>query len=145
VEAEGAGDFVHSVGMNKTGIADGTPYRRRRRPRAAWAKEVRAFRESGLSLDEYATKRGLHVATLARWVRILRSEVEASPASETSPFVPVTVVRSQADRHGTMADSALMIEVDLPSGTRLRARVNSDADMRRLTQAIGMLDGDGRC
>jgi transposase-like protein len=131
--------------MDKTGIADGTPYRRKRRPRAAWAKEVRAFRESDLSLDEYATRRGLHVATLSRWVRILRGEVGARPASETSPFVPVTVVRSQADRHGTVADAALMIEVDLPGGRRLRARVCSDSDMRRLAQAIELLDGDDRC
>jgi hypothetical protein len=67
--------------------------KRKRRPRAAWLKEVRSLRDSGLSPEEYAAKKGLVLSTLKFWMRVLRSDLEAK-SRPTSTFL---ITYSQAE------------------------------------------------
>ncbi|MGC9986089.1 MAG: hypothetical protein ABSF35_20990 [Polyangia bacterium] len=68
--------------------------KRRRRPRAAWIKEVRSLHDSGLSPEEYAAKKGMGLSTLKFWMRVLRNEVEARPKSAVPVFLPVSVLQA---------------------------------------------------
>jgi hypothetical protein len=63
--------------MEKTGNAAAPSTKRGRRPRTAWIKEVCSLRDSGLSPEEYAAKKGMVLSTLKFWMRVLRNEVEA--------------------------------------------------------------------
>jgi hypothetical protein len=129
--------------MDKSRIADESLFRgrRKRRSRAVWAREVKAFRDSGLSPEEYAAKRGLHIATLKKWVRILGDEVAASKGPKLPAFVPVSVVRATGSTEDQVHGKAFLVEVDLGDGRRVRAHVGSDVDMRRFAELVDTLDG----
>jgi hypothetical protein len=130
--------------MEKTGTADESPFRRKRArlPRAVWVKEIKAFRDSGLSREEYAAKRGIHIVTLKRWIRRIGEAGAASKSSESPAFLPVRVV-------GTIASqprkTAFQVEVDLANGRHVRVRVESNADMQRLADLLAALDGGEGC
>jgi hypothetical protein len=128
--------------MDKNEVASRPLFRRKRRPRSAWMREVKAFRESGLTVEEYGAKRGIHVATMMRWMRVLRGEASVSTGVGKAAFVPVTVVHP--DRFSD-SESALMVEVELGNGRRLRVRVRSEADLKRLADVVDGLEGGVRC
>ena len=131
--------------MEKSADSEGALFQRKRKrwPRSVWVKELRVFRESGLTAEEYATKRGIHVVTLRRWVRRLGAGGEVPKARELPTFLPVKVVRSTEDQ--PTSGKPFLVEVDLVGGRRVRARVGSDADARRLAGLLDTLDGDYRC
>jgi hypothetical protein len=137
-------EFGHGVGMEKSRNSDEALFRRKRRrwPRAVWVKEVKAFRDSGLSADEYAVQRGVNILTFKRWVRLLGNVTDTDQRSTLPAFVPVRVV-SASERPSS--GSPFQVEIDLTNGRRLRARVAEDADVRRLADLLDALDGGARC
>jgi hypothetical protein len=130
--------------MEKSGRSGGPLFRRKRKrwPRSVWVKELKAFRDSSLTAEEYAAKQGIHVLTLRRWARRLGDEGEAGKQGELPAFVPVNVVRPTELQP---CGKPFLVEVDLVGGRRVRARVGSDADARRLAHLLDTLDGGDRC
>lgn len=116
--------------------------KRRRFPREVWVKEVKAFRDSGLSAEEYAGQRGINLLTFQRWVRRLGDVTDTGPRSALPAFVPVRVVHSS---ERLSSGSPFQVEIDLTNGRRLRARVALEADVRRLADLLDALDGGARC
>jgi hypothetical protein len=128
--------------MEKNGSLGAQSSKRQRRPRAAWIKEVRSFRDSGLSSEAYAAKKGLVHTTLKYWMRVLRNSVEASPKSTVSAFLPVSILpaaRAQA------TDTAVMVEIDLVNGRRLRMHVRPNMDVRRVSDLLNAVEGGHPC
>jgi len=72
---------------------------------------------------EFAAKRGLTLVTLRYWIYRLRRE-----RRESVPIVPVRVIASTAPPARQPSDSWSMVEVDLPSGLRLRFPIGTDED-----------------
>jgi hypothetical protein len=107
--------------MEKTGNSAESLLGQERRPRAAWVKEVRDFRESGLTAVEYAAKRAIEIRTLKSWIRALRNGVEAVSKSAAPTFLPLSIMHA-AKNPSTSA--AVMIEVDLANGRRVRMHVD---------------------
>jgi hypothetical protein len=108
-----------------------------------WVKEVKAFADSGLSPEEYASKRGVRVEALRRWLRVLGNDLGlADKRRAATTFLPVRVVQSNERRSSS---SAFAVEVDLANGRRLRARVGDCADAKRLADLVDALDGGQRC
>lgn len=107
-----------------------------------WVKEVRAFRDSGLSAEEYAGQRGINVLTFKRWVRRLGDVTDTGQRPALPAFVPVHVVHSP---ERPSSGSPFQVEIELTNGRRLRARVAVDADVRRLADLLDALDGGARC
>ena len=81
------------------------------------------------------------MVTLKKWARILSARVGVSKGDEVPTFVPVSIV----DPKGQPGGKPFLVEVDLVDGRRARARVGSDADMRRFADLVDALDGGGRC
>jgi hypothetical protein len=124
-------------------LEESAPRRKRRRwPREVWVREVKAFRDGGLSPEDYAAKRGLRVPTLKRWVRILGNEGKAVEAHRPPSFLPVRIV-APADRPSR--HTSFQVEVDLTNGRRVRVRVGADTDAKIVAHLLDALDGDGRC
>ena len=126
--------------MEKTGDSAASSSKRKRRPRAAWIKEVRSLRDSGLSPEEYAAKKGIVLSTLKFWVRVLRKEVEARTKSAVPAFLPVL--------HTTEAPAvgaSVMIEVDLANGRRVRMQVRPNMDFKRVSELVDALESGLRC
>lgn len=95
-----------------------------RRGREFWVATVGDCERSELTQESFATRRGLSVATLRSWIYRLRRERKASVS-----LVPVRVIAStapKARRH--QEEAATEIEVELPSGTRLRFSSGVDPD-----------------
>jgi hypothetical protein len=130
--------------MEKSGIPDESLFRRKRArlPRAVWVKEIKAFRDSGLSPEDYAAKRGMHIITLKRWIRRVGEHGADRKSSQLPAFLPVRVVGSTASQP---RNTAFHVEVDLTNGRHVRARVESNADMKRLADLLAALDGGDRC
>ena len=129
--------------MEKTGnLAEPLSTKRSRRPRAAWLKEVRGLRDSGLSPEEYATKKGLVLSTLKYWKKVLRNDVEARTKSAVPAFLPVSILPA-AQRPAP--DAAGMVEIDLANGRRLRMHVRPNADFNRLADLLNAVEGGHPC
>jgi transposase-like protein len=130
--------------MEKTGILGEALFRRKRKrwPRSVWVKEIKAFRDSGLSAEEYAAKRGIHIVTLRRWVRRVAGDGGPDKRSALPAFVPVRVVGSP---ERPAIGCAFQVEIELANGRRLRAQVGADADVKRLADLLEVLDGAERC
>jgi hypothetical protein len=109
---------------------------------AAKVKEVKAFRDSGLSPEDYAAKWGIRVLTLKRWARILGGESKAVEARRSPSFLPVRIV-APADRPS--GHTSFQVEVDLPNGRRVRVRVGAGSDVKAVARLLAALDGDGAC
>jgi hypothetical protein len=128
--------------MEKTENSASPSTKRRRRPRAAWIKEVRSLRDSGLSPEEYAAKKGMVLSTLKFWMRVLKNGVEARTKSAVPAFLPVSVLPAvEAPASGTN----VMIEVDLANGRRVRIQVRPNADFKRVSELVDALEGGLRC
>ena len=128
--------------MEKDGNSAAPSSKRKRRPRAAWIKEVRGLRDSGLSPEEYAAKRGLVLSTFKFWMRVLRSEVEGRPKSAMPAFLPVSVLPAATV---PSSDAAVMVEIDLANGRRLRMHVRPNADFHRMSELINAVEGGPLC
>jgi hypothetical protein len=128
--------------MEKNGSLAASSSKRRRRPRAAWLKEVRSLRESGLSPEEYAAKKGIVLSTLKFWMRVLRNDAEAKANSALPAFLPVSVVHAATT---PSSDAAVMVEVDLANGRRLRMHVRRDTDFNRVSELLNAVEGGHPC
>ena len=128
--------------MEKNGSSAAPSSKRKRRPRAAWLKEVRSLRDSGLSTDAYATKKGLVLSTLKYWMRVLRSDVEARTKSVVPAFLPVSVLHTART---PSSDDAVMVDIDLANGRRLRLHVRPDADLMRVSDLLNAVEGGYPC
>ena len=86
-----------------------------RRARGIWVELIRQCEKSGLSVEEYAGKRGIPVRTLRWWIWRLRREKD----EEAAPLLPVRVIPSTASlRRG--GEDVAAVEVELTDGVRLR-------------------------
>ena len=128
--------------MEKNGSLAAPTSKRRRRPRGEWLKEVRSLRDSGLSPEEYATKKGLVLSTLKYWMQALRSELEVSAKSAVPGFLPVSILPTA---RVPSSDAAVMVEVDLANGRRLRMHVRPSMDLSRVADLLNAVDGGHSC
>ena len=128
--------------MEKTGNLAAPSSKRKRRPRAAWLKEVRSLRDSGLSPEEYATKKGLVLSTLKYWMRLLRNDVEERTKSAMPAFLPVSVLHAGRT---PSSDTAVMVEIDLANGRRLRMHVRPETDFKRVSDLLNAVEGGHPC
>jgi hypothetical protein len=128
--------------METTGNFAAPSPKKTRRPRAAWLKEVRSLRDSGLSPEEYATKKGLVLSTLKYWKKVLRSDVEARTKSAVPAFLPVSVLHAART---PSSEIAVMVEIDLANGRRLRMHVRPDTDFKRVSDLLNAVEGGHPC
>lgn len=127
----------HAGRMEKTGDSAASSSKRKRRPRAAWVKEVRSLRDSDLSPEEYAAKRGIVLSTLKFWMRVLRNEVEARTKSAVPAFLPVSVLHTT---EAPAARASVMVEVDLANGRRVRMQVRANTDFKQVSELVDALE-----
>lgn len=109
-----------------------------------WARRISAFKRSGQTRRVWCDARGLSANTLDYWRVQLRDDASDSPsskraaksvtkqaASRSRSLVPIVIkapARTSAlDRSIADAWSAL-VEIELPSGARIRASSGMDAD-----------------
>jgi hypothetical protein len=128
--------------MEKTGNSAAPSSKRKRRPRGAWLKEVRSLRDSGLSPEEYAAKKGLVLSTLKFWMRVLGNDVGVRSKSAVPAFLPVSVLHTART---PTSDAAVMVEVDLANGRRLRLHVRPDTDFKRVADLLNAVEGGHPC
>jgi hypothetical protein len=128
--------------MEKTEKSAAPSTKRRRRPRAAWIKEVRSLHDSGLSPEEYAARKGIVLSTLKFWMRVLRNEVEARTKSAVPAFLPVSVLQAA---EAPASGASVMIEVDLANGRRVRMQVRPNMDFKRVSELVDALESGLRC
>lgn len=116
--------------------------------RERWVKLVADFESSDLSQREFANERGVSFSILRYWIYQLRKEArplapeetgttdqaEPAPKGRRLTLKPVRVVASAAEpRRG----EAALLELALPSGTRVRFPAGTDlAYLRALAAAL---------
>jgi hypothetical protein len=117
--------------------------------RAEWTKVVADFETSDLSQREFAKERMLSLSNLRYWIYRLRKEsrplvteptersvnkAERRPARKRLTLKPVRVVASAAEPR---TEGAELLELALPSGTRLRFPAGTDLGyLRALAAAL---------
>jgi hypothetical protein len=127
--------------------------------RARWTRLVADFESCDLSQREFAEQRGLPLSNLRYWLYRLRKESrplrteeperesaapKPAPTTEGSRLLPVRVVASAPKARWTAPDLAGantkaegLLELALPSGTRLRFPVGTDPSyLRSLAAAL---------
>jgi len=82
------------------------------------------------------------LSTLKYWMQALRSELEVRAKSAVPAFLPVSVL---AGPRAPSSDAAVMVEVDLANGRRLRMHVRPNLDLRRVTDLLDAIDGGHPC
>jgi transposase len=118
--------------------------------KARWTKLVADFEVSDLSQREFATQRGISLSNLRYWIYRLRKESrplvteeakrsgqapERGAIKEGSRLVPVRVVASAPKARRPEAEG--LLELALPSGTRLRFPAGTDPKyLRALAAAL---------
>jgi hypothetical protein len=128
--------------MEKNGSLAAPSSKQKRRPREEWLKEVRSLRDSGVSPEVYATKRGLVLSTLKYWMRLLRNDVEARTKSAVPAFLPVSVLPAA---RAPASDAAVMVEIDLANGRRLRMHVRPTMDFKRVSDLLNAIESGHPC
>jgi hypothetical protein len=128
--------------MEKNGSLAAPSSKKARRPRGEWLKEVRSLRDSGLSTEEYATKKGLVLSTLKYWKKVLRNDVEARTKSAVPAFLPVSVLPAARK---PSSDATVMVEIDLANGRRLRMHVRPDTNFERVSDLLNAVEGGHPC
>jgi transposase len=119
--------------------------------KAEWTKVVADFETSDLSQREFAKERLLSLSNLRYWIYRLRREsrplvteptersvnkAERRPAKKGLILKPVRMVGS-APKARQGEDGTGLLELALPSGTRLRFPAGTDLDyLRALTTAL---------
>ena len=104
-----------------------------RRARQVWAELIRQYEKSGVTLEEFATLRGIPPKTLRWWHWKLRRDADDEPS-----LLPVRVIPSTAPV-GRGSDDVAAVEVELPDGVRLRF-VGSPVDV-----VVGVLSRLRQC
>jgi hypothetical protein len=128
--------------MEKNGDSTKPLAKRKQRPREAWLKDVCSLRDSGLSPEEYAKKKGLDPGRLKFWMRVLGNDVGRRVKSAVPAFLPVNVVQAaEVPKFG----ANVMIEVDLANGRRVRLHVSPNADFKRVSELLSAVEGGLRC
>lgn len=133
---------MHAGGMEKNGSLAAPSPKQKRRPRREWVEEIRSFRESGLNPAEYAMKKKLVLSTLKYWMRLLRNEVEARTKSAVPAFLPVSILPAA---RAPSADTAVMVEIDLANGRRLRMHVRPTMDFKRVSDLLNAIESGHSC
>lgn len=128
--------------MEKIGSLAAPSSKRKRRPRAEWLKEVRSLRDSGLSPEEYAAKKGLVLSTLKYWMQVLRDDVEGRTKRGAPAFLPVSVLPAT---RAPSSDAAVMVEIDLANGRRLRMHVRPNMNFARVSDLLNAVEGVHPC
>jgi len=118
--------------------------------RERWTKLVSDFESCDLTQREFASERGISFSNLRYWIYRLRKEtrplIEVAPVSSGqaprrvkqqvgSRLVPVRVVAS-APKARQQADGDGLLELALPSGTRLRFPAGTDLNYLRALAAV---------
>jgi hypothetical protein len=122
--------------------------------RARWTKLVADYESADLSQREFAQERGLSLSNLRYWIYTLRKQsrplvTEAAERSDQAPdrgaapegsrLVPVRVVASapKARQPAAAPASDGLLELALPSGTRIRFPAGTDLSyLRALAAAL---------
>ena len=128
--------------MEKTGNFAAPLTKRKARSRAEWRKEVQSFHDSGLRIEEYASRKGLVLSRLIFWMRTLRKDVETRTKSAVPAFLPVSVRHAPSP---AVTFARMMVEIDLPNGRRVRVHVKTDADFSRMSDLLDAVEGGNRC
>jgi hypothetical protein len=128
--------------MEKSGSLAAPSSKQKRRSRGEWLEEVRRLRDSGLSPEEYATKKGLVLSTLKYWMRLLRKDVEARAKSAVPAFLPVSVLPAA---RAPSSEAAVIVEIDLANGRRLRMHVRPNTDFKRVSDLLNAVEGGHPC
>ena len=82
------------------------------------------------------------LSTLKYWKKVLRSDVEARTKSAVPAFLPVSVLHAATV---PSSDAAVMVEVDLANGRRLRMHVRPDTDFKRVSDLLNAVEGGHPC
>ena len=90
----------------------------------------------------YATKKGMVLSTLKYWMRVLRDDLEARAKSAVPAFLPVSI---QPAARAPSSDTAVMVEIDLANGRRLRMHVRPNMDFKRVTDLLNAVEGGHPC
>lgn len=102
---------------------------RRNRSRAEIREIVGEFEKSGLTQTAFATRAGIHVSVLGRWIRDLRGRLRGK---RDPKVIPVRVTAPKPSSPGT--DS---LEVVLRNGRLIRLRAGFDeTTLRRLVETL---------
>jgi len=75
-------------------------------------------------------------------MRVLRHSVEASPKSTVSAFLPVNILPAA---RAPATDTAVMVEIDLVNGRRLRMHVRPNMDIKRVSDLLNAVEGGHPC
>jgi hypothetical protein len=97
-----------------------------RRGREFWAPVVAELERSGKRQADFAAKRGVKLGALQKWLYRIRRE-QCGGANEPR-ILPVRVVASTAATARWSSDRASVVEIELPSGVRLRFSTGTDGD-----------------
>jgi transposase-like protein len=106
-----------------------------------WVKRVERWRDSGLTLKEFASEVGVNANTLAGWRWRLGSEGGGAEASRVPRFLEI-VAPPEATEPSAAATSAMQpaaepFELILSGGLRVRVPVQFDGRaLRRLVDAL---------
>ena len=119
--------------------------------RERWVRIVATFEESGQSQRQFAKEQELSLSNLRYWIYRLRKEsrplvteptersvkkTEQRPSRKRLTLKPVRVVASAAEPR-TEGSELGLLEMALPSGTRLRFPAGTDLDyLRALATAL---------
>lgn len=118
--------------------------RRRRRQWSAEEKRdlLERWKASGLGAQEFAAREGVARHNLFRWRR--SGEPRVRKPRSTVTFTPVKVLPSAPRAREDVASTpGLALEVELPSGVRVR--VYRGADVRAAKELLGALFGRRSC
>jgi transposase len=104
-----------------------------RRSRQEWERLVRGWERSGLSQQAYCERRGISVASLQRWRRLLAPGpgTESPVAAPAPEFVPVTLVDDAA--------AAAAVELTLVLRDGLRLEIGAQCRAETLKRVLGVL------
>jgi transposase len=125
--------------MTKTQVEVITSVERRRRwSRAEKERIVAAAMEPGAVASAVARAAGIHASQLYRWRQELCGQARVAPGFAAVAIVPEPGVAASR----VIAPSYGVIEIDLPSGARLR--ISGAADVATVSAAIAAVTGRRR-
>ncbi len=106
-----------------------------------WVKRVERWRDSGLTLKEFAAEVGVNANTLAGWRWRLGAVGEARGTSRLPRFLEIVAPPEAGERSTTpasaMQPAAEPFELVLSGGQRVRVPVQFDGPaLRRLVDAL---------
>jgi len=116
----------------------GRSKKRQRRSSAAWAEEVRRWRESGQSAAEYAAERDLHAGTLAGWASKVK---RGGRRQRRSAFVALRV----AERPAIMRAKAETGELEVVLLNGRRVRISGNVESEAVARVLAIAEGSGAC